>query len=1252
MNDMEYCPRGVLDVSPEAIYVTDMEYNLLYANKLAQQMGRAFFQKENPCGKCYQALLGRTEPCPFCKISQMSDESFTTRNFSGATGRVFQIQGRLIDWNGIPAHIEYIRDITAQKSAEKRSEELSMQQKELYEHVGTGMCLFQFANGEMQAVISNQKYRQLLQLPEEFDTGEAIPWKTTYFAENDQKELYDAFMECVYSNKAFNRICHVRDKKTGLPKSILLNMEAVPQEDGSTYWYASAYDMSALEEKEQQLNGVLNSIDGGIVIYKITKEGHIAIEMYTDGIAKMHGLTRQEYDKRIQDDVMKMIYSEDRAFLGKEISTAFPKKEGLSTTFRGYHKTKKFVWVNMSATPTEEDADGCMRYTVVYTAASREFELYQQLLNLSENGAVVYDRKTSEPYFSNLSAKQLLKNAEVKPFDGDFSPRKMRFHGGYYQVYTHPIEWLGRPSVVQYFLNITEEVELRRQLTLDEELYRTVVEQSAIAFLSYDLVGENTYCNDLFKPYTAFCSSYREFFDTHKLFAKVHSKDHEILRHFIDEIKTNRAASIYPIRMKMQDGSYRWVEMHGIAIDNENGVCVRKICFIKDVDEATKQYLELKARYDYETKKQNEFDENIVERLLIDLTDNKVFHATDAAGKTVNKMIGLTVEQLLAMRLTHAMDDYEKAELTKLMNRESLLEAYRHAEFPELEIKNPMPGTPEKQYYHTYVRETKNPENDHIMAFFITRNVDKEKTSELLMRRLLEINYTRVLLVHAQTGRIKMRYSKGDERFLTGIEPSYDELCEANIKQTVPLENQDQIIYEMRLSTIRESLKSASQCSGRTMIMQDDQSSFTTWTAAYFDEEKEYILITSADATDVYKKDLENNAKLAEALENAEVASKAKSTFLARMSHEIRTPITTISGILELIRQDCIARGIDASILLERIDTASTANQYLLTLINDILDISKVENNELTVTPVPANIKSIIEPVLAMARPLAERKRIHFITERKTCNSEWYNVDTVRVSQIVMNLLSNAMKFTPESGTVTFTGETMLIAENRVMAKMVVSDTGVGISKEFMKDVFEPFKQEYSGSKSQYGGTGIGLSISRSLARLMGGDITVESEKGKGTTFTVTMEWDIVPPQESEPTLNENEDMRLDGITVLLCEDNQINQMIAEQLLIRQGCTVLKANDGQEAIDQFLDSKIGEIDFILMDVRMPNVDGLEATQLIRKMERADAKTVPIVAMSANAYAEDKKLSLDAGMNDHLSKPVEPKVLYRTIRKYR
>ncbi|MDD2980231.1 MAG: transporter substrate-binding domain-containing protein [Hespellia sp.] len=375
-----------------------------------------------------------------------------------------------------------------------------------------------------------------------------------------------------------------------------------------------------------------------------------------------------------------------------------------------------------------------------------------------------------------------------------------------------------------------------------------------------------------------------------------------------------------------------------------------------------------------------------------------------------------------------------------------------------------------------------------------------------------------------------------------------------------------------------------------------------------------------------------------------QLAYTAKSDFLSRMSHDMRTPMNGIIGLTGLTRElDELPS--EAADNLSKIDESA---HYLLSLINDTLDMNKIESNKIILNRDAANLGSFVNQMIGVVKASATQKNIKLIAvPGEELNTQVY-LDKVRVQQIFFNLVSNAIKFTPENGTVEVRGECMRLDEKQIKTKLVVKDTGIGIDKDFLPRIFEPFEQENDPTTVSYAGTGLGLAIVKNLVEIMGGTITVESEKGIGSEFTVELTFDLADEEVKPAVKVENFEDCLTGKRVLLCEDHPLNTQIATKLLEKKGMIVEHAENGQIAVDRFSQAKSNYYDVILMDIRMPVMDGITATKTIRSLDRIDAKTVPIVAMTANAFAEDVKKSLDAGMNAHIAKPVEPIMLFHTL----
>jgi len=367
------------------------------------------------------------------------------------------------------------------------------------------------------------------------------------------------------------------------------------------------------------------------------------------------------------------------------------------------------------------------------------------------------------------------------------------------------------------------------------------------------------------------------------------------------------------------------------------------------------------------------------------------------------------------------------------------------------------------------------------------------------------------------------------------------------------------------------------------------------------------------------------------------------------MSHDMRTPLNGVIGMAYLAQKQ--ENSPTTADCLKKINTSA---KFLLSLINNILDMAKVENGDIDLHYEPAPIDEYKEYLDAVIKPLCRERNQQFILQENVDTQNIPLADKSRIDQVLFNLLSNAVKFTPEGGTITYSISSRPVSPNRMEISHRISDTGIGISKEFQERMYEPFAQEGRDDTSERRGSGLGLPIVKKLTDLMGGTISVESEPGQGTTFVVKFTFDTVPvssiPAGNEPDKTEDEDSSdLTGMHVLLCEDHPLNQEIARALLNEKGVIVRIAEDGQKGVDDFSGSAINYYDCILMDLRMPVLNGIEAAKAIRAAERPDAKTIPIYAMTADAFTDDVKKCLDAGMNGHIAKPIDPGKLYAVLK---
>ena len=395
------------------------------------------------------------------------------------------------------------------------------------------------------------------------------------------------------------------------------------------------------------------------------------------------------------------------------------------------------------------------------------------------------------------------------------------------------------------------------------------------------------------------------------------------------------------------------------------------------------------------------------------------------------------------------------------------------------------------------------------------------------------------------------------------------------------------------------------------------------------------------------EKDEKYKAELLIAAKKAEAANEAKTEFLQRMSHDIRTPINGICGFVNMA--DHYADDMEKQ--TEYRTKVKEASNLLLELVNDVLDMSKLESGEIVLEEIPFNLSSISREVFVVIEQMAAEQNIQIEWEKKEITHRDFIGSPGYVKRVMMNILSNAVKYNRENGHIYISCMEIPSKQPEMTTiEFVCRDTGIGMSEEFQKCVFEPFAQEHTGSRTKFAGTGLGMSIAKNLIEKMGGSISFESEERVGTTFVIRVPFKINLEADKRVEQGDVSEKSIKGLHILLVEDNELNMEIAEFVLQNGGADVTKAWNGKEAVELFRKSEPGGFDAILMDIMMPVMNGYEATKMIRSLDREDAKTIPIIAMTANAFMEDRQKAKEAGMNEHIVKPVDVELLIKVIHK--
>jgi signal transduction histidine kinase/ActR/RegA family two-component response regulator len=563
------------------------------------------------------------------------------------------------------------------------------------------------------------------------------------------------------------------------------------------------------------------------------------------------------------------------------------------------------------------------------------------------------------------------------------------------------------------------------------------------------------------------------------------------------------------------------------------------------------------------------------------------------------------------------------------------------------------------RWVSTNIEILPDPSSGDQIAFFYTSDITEDVIHEKLIRQIIELHYVSLSWYDVQTGTLSSHTSRSTQTYAYRNVP-YKEVMENTARRFVMPQDQEQFLHKVSLENLTSQLSFKPSYSFYYARKERSSLPGNPWKRMrydifYLDEHQDIIIFLRNDVTEIFEQERETREKMAAAMHAAEAASQAKSDFLSRISHDIRTPINAITGMTAFALEDLG----DQDQLRSELSKISVSTRQLLSLINDVLDISKAESGKIELHPEPYAYAEYIKSIRNMFEPICAQKKQNFILKGAPVG-EGILVDRVRLDQITTNLLSNAVKYTPEGGTITYETDSKVLPDGLVDCGFTVRDNGIGMSKQFQQTMFEPFTQEHDNPEraNWVSGTGLGLSIVKRLVDLMHGRITVESTPGQGTAITVRLKLPAATSSQladrerqtaGESTLVKNRS-RLNG-SVLLVEDNLLNTEIATRLLRSFGLTVKAVANGQAALAAFSSSEKDYYQLILMDIQMPVLNGYETTKQLRVLPRTDAKTVPIIAMTADVFADAVQKCLQVGMNAHLAKPINPQELYKVVKHF-
>ena len=688
----------------------------------------------------------------------------------------------------------------------------------------------------------------------------------------------------------------------------------------------------------------------------------------------------------------------------------------------------------------------------------------------------------------------------------------------------------------------------------------------------------------------------------------------------------------------------RCVEISYSVVRDENGNGIIAYGMSRDVTE--QKFTE--KRFKEELAFRNKTSENLLSTACVNLTLGVIENVKHGDVYEKNEQILSTIDYRERARFYLKENDMTD-EQNYNVSVENLLKLFEQGETEVREVYSAITPNGKKIWIQLDVNILKSPKTGNILAFIYNKDITNEKLNMSISENILSQNYLEVGLIDLDSDTYTRYHSLGTniDKFNNSFpfEKGMDVFCEMRVTETDRKKVRKYMSIEYLESAIKKNGSVEFQFLGLDRNGNEEYNGMSI--KPLYKDRTDILISTRSNVDAIVRESLKKEKKLKKAMEEVKKANEARSDFFAGISHDMRTPMNAIIGMSAL--------GVEESkdeTIKKYFTNIDASAHFLLGLINDALDSSQIEKNALKLTFEPYSMDEFKLYVNSMVRSLCDAKKIEFNMVVHENFSKCVSTDKLRFNQIFFNLLSNAVKFTPEKGKIDFIIEFVSRDNGVVVERFIVKDTGIGMSKDFQKRMFNRFTREGNTSLNS-SGTGLGLFITKYVVELMGGTISVNSEVGKGSEFIVELaleevEIDNSLAQSKEQLSNEDFDSILKDKRVLLCEDNEMNSQIAVRVLEKKGMIVDCAPDGQAGLEKFNNSDEGYYDVILMDVRMPVMDGLETTKFIRNLERMDSKKVPIIAMSANTHKEEIEIALKAGMSMHIGKPFDVKELYKII----
>jgi two-component system sensor histidine kinase/response regulator len=1050
-----------------------------------------------------------------------------------------------------------------------------------------------------------------------------------------------------------------------------------------------------MELTKEQLKLLVECAPEPTVVYLVRDEKAAPVPfLYSSDVPAFSGLSEKEYLELYQSDAEKVVLPQDLLTLQNTLRRIFREGVAGTCTYRTYHKTMGTVWTHAAlkwigqyegkevllgtfsdvSNQVAEDTPGGF---FIYSAQEDDqfFFVGDNMLKM-----LGYTREEFEQKFQNrfrFMVYEKDRKATLKSIADQISAN------GHYDKVDYRIEkrdrsliWVhdeghyvvdkdGRPWFYVTISDMSELVEEKDKLRRENTELGAVISSIPVGLAVYrldpgrmELIAANEMIGEILGAKLDQRSG------QHKaLFSeRVPPDDLAGLSGVMREIRQPGRHESAPFRYAVQSGSWKWLRMEAKTIAMPDGsLLVYSVLTDLTAEKRAEEELERAHR-----TQQEQYRSSLQALLFanpqslctvrLNLSRNKCEEWYGTSKYVIHTIKAETAEGVIENISRIIVSEKDREKFRRHFGRSALLDAYRNGQRSETVQYRRTVEDGSFIWVKTVVNMVQDPDTQEIEAVLFSEDVNDQVLNEEIIQKSSDAGYDYIATLYLPDQTFQFRY-------LGNLVPrNYKDLYEKlrqpkSFAEIVDYASKswvapDETVRFLREASVSSILSHLSDDESYTVNLKSRKPNgaegWKQLRLTWLDETKNWILIQQTDVSEavhMQQAELLERLNTERALRNeADRANESKSNFISNVSHDMRTPLNAILGY------DRLALETDSAAAREKYLTKiGAAGETLLSLINDTLDLQKIENGVTTLRLAPVPCSEVVSGVLTAVKPLLEAKKVHFTFDNSKAAWATIYADATRVEEIFINLISNAVKFTPEGGDVLLAVECVKETPDELCDKLIVRDSGVGISEDFLPKIYEPFTQERTEKTAGIGGSGLGLSIVKRLVSLMHGRIEVKSKLGEGTEFTVYLNFRKANGAGSADVTAQAEDQSvLQGKTILLCEDNEMNREIATAILEKKGMTVLSAVNGKEGAAYFAASQPGAISAILMDIRMPVMDGYEAAAAIRASRHPDAKRVPIVALSADAYIDDVHKAEECGMNGHLSKPIDPELVYSTL----